>query len=765
MSSIVPIRRQDALDYHSGGRPGKIEVVATKPSMTQRDLSLAYSPGVAEPCREIARDRELVDTYTARRNLVAVITNGTAVLGLGNIGPYAAKPVMEGKAMLFKKFADIDVFDLEIDAENPDDFINTVARLEPTFGGINLEDIRAPECFYIEDELRKRMAIPVFHDDQHGTSIITGAALLNGCELAGKKLDEIKVICAGAGAAAVRCMELWVLLGVRRENILMFDKFGVIYQGRTHEMDPYKGAFAQPTDARTLEEAIRGRDVFIGLSVGNIVTPEMLKTMGDTPLILALANPDPEVSYDVAVAARPDAIVATGRSDFPNQVNNVLGFPYIFRGALDVRAQTINEEMKLAATRALAELARLDVPDRVMQAYGGNSFRFGREYIIPKPFDDRALLWVAPAVAQAAMDTGVARESLDLGEYRDRLERMLSPTRMVVRKIFAIAKSSPRRVVFPEGENEKIIKATGIVRDERIALPILLGREDLIRERALSLDVDLDGITIIDPTSWPKLEHYVDAYWAARRRKGITRHHAHKAVARERKLFSMLMVHLGDADGCVSGLTSSYAETIRPALQIIGMAPGYRRAAGMYMMLKGQQVLFCADTTVNQVLDVETLAELAIQSADAVSDLGIEPRVAMLSHSNFGSAQGEEPQRVAAAVALVKQRRPDLMIDGEMHADVALLPAMREEWSFSDLKGAANVLIFPSLSAGNIAYKLLAVFGGAEAIGPILLGMRKPVTVLQRNTNVDTIVNMAAITVATAVKRDVKQRVGRGGGV
>jgi malate dehydrogenase (oxaloacetate-decarboxylating)(NADP+) len=748
-------RRQDALDYHAQGRPGKIEVVPTKPSLTQRDLSLAYSPGVAEPCREIARDRDLVDKYTARSNLVAVITNGTAVLGLGDIGPYAAKPVMEGKAMLFKKFADIDVFDLEIDAKDPDAFVDTVARLEPSFGGINLEDVRAPECFYIEEKLRARLGIPVFHDDQHGTAIITGAALINACLVTGRRLEDVKVVCAGAGAAAVRCMELWVALGVRREHIVMLDKDGVVYKGRTHEMDPYKGAFAADTDARTLAEAMRGRDVFVGLSVGNIVDADMLRSMAPAPIIFALANPDPEVPYELAVSTRPDALVATGRSDYPNQVNNVLGYPYIFRGALDVRARAINEAMKLAATRALAELARTEVPDRVMQAYGLSELHFGREYIIPKPFDDRVLLWVAPAVARAAIESGVAREAIDLADYAERLEQRLSPTRMVMRKIYSIAKSEPRRVVFPEGENEKIIKAVGIVRDEKIARPILLGDEGAVRQAAARFDVDLEGITIVNPASWPDLERYVDAYWVARRRKGLTRYNAQKAVARERRVFGTLMVQLNDADGLVSGITSSYAETIRPALQIIGLAPGYRRAAGMYMIVKGAQVLFCADTTVNVDPDAETLADLAIQSADAVADLGIEPRVAMLSYSNF-VGKAPEPEKVARAVALAKRRRPDLMIDGEMQADIALLPEQREEWSFSDLKGPANVLIFPNLAAGNIAYKLLYAFGGAEAIGPILLGMRKPVTVLQRNSSVDTIVNMAAITVASAIHREAQ---------
>jgi malate dehydrogenase (oxaloacetate-decarboxylating)(NADP+) len=751
--SRPPIRKQDALDYHSQGRRGKIEVIATKPSVTQRDLALAYSPGVAEPCREIARDRDLVDRYTVRQNLVGVITNGTAVLGLGNIGPYASKPVMEGKGMLFKKFADIDVFDLEVDELDPDKFIDVVSRLEPTFGGINLEDIRAPDCFYIEETLRERMSIPVFHDDQHGTAIITGAALLNALELVGKKIDEVRVCCCGAGAAAVRCMELWVALGVRREHITMVDKWGVVYRGRVEEMDRYKGAFAQETEDRTLAEAIAGRDVFVGLSVGGVVTKEMLQTMTRAPLVFALANPDPEIDYETARATRPDAIVATGRSDFPNQVNNVLGYPYVFRGALDVRARTVNEAMKLAAVRAIAELAKVEVPDRVMAAYGLEQLKFGPEYIIPKPFDDRVLLWVAPAIAQAAMDTGVARDTIDLDAYREQLSKRVSPTRHTLRKIWAVARSGRKTVVFPEGESDAILRAAVIVRDEGIARPVLVGRASAILERAKELDLDLDGIELVFPPESPKLASYVDAYWTLRRRKGETRYSAEKKVSRERKVFGMMMVQQGDADGCVSGLTAAYAEVVRPALQIIGMAPGFKRAAGMYMLLKGANVLFCADTTVNVDPDAETLAEVAIQSADAVRDLGIEPKIAMLSYANFGSSDGVEPRKVSRAVELVKDRRPELMIDGEMQADVALNPLLRAEWSFTTLAGAANVLVFPSLSAGNIAYKLLTSFGGAEAVGPILLGMNKPVTVLQRNSDVDTIVSMAAITVAQSVRR------------
>jgi malate dehydrogenase (oxaloacetate-decarboxylating)(NADP+) len=745
------IRRQDALEYHSSGRPGKIEVIATKPCTTQRDLSLAYTPGVAEPCREIAKDPALVDTYTARGNLVGVVTNGTAVLGLGDIGPRAAKPVMEGKGLLFKRLADIDVFDLELDAQDPDRFIEAVATLEPTFAAINLEDIKAPECFYIEERLKQRMRIPIFHDDQHGTAIITSAALINACHLADKKLADINVLCCGAGAAAVRCMELWTKLGVRRERITMFDKFGIIYEGRTHEMDPYKGAFAVRTSIRTLEEAMVGKDVFVGLSAGGIVTGEMLLQMAERPIIFALANPDPEVPYEVAARARPDAIVATGRSDTPNQVNNVLGYPYIFRGALDVRARAINEEMKLAAAHALAELAREGVPESVVEAYGGEALRFGPHYIIPKPFDERALTWVAPAVAQAAIASGVAQQTIDIAEYREKLERRLSPSRQVMRKIFSLAKAKQAQIVFPEGEQDKILRAAQTVADEGICRPILLGRPDAIRARAAELDIDLSHATIISPAESNRIDAYVEAYWLKRRRKGLTRYAAQKALARERRLFGMMMVDSGDADGVVSGLTSSYPETIRPALQTIGLLPGVRRAAGMYMMLKGHDVLFCADTTVNISPDPDTLAEIAILTADAVRDLGIEPRIAMLSFANFGStAQEPGPRRIAEATALVKRLRPELMIDGEMQADVALVPALREEWSFSDLKGAANVLIFPNLDAGNIAYKLLSAFGGAQAVGPILLGMRRPVTVLQQNSSVDTIVHMAAITVATS---------------
>ncbi len=750
---VSPNRRKDALEYHSQGRPGKIEVIATKPSVTQRDLSLAYSPGVAEPCREIARDRDTVSLYTARANLVGVISNGTAVLGLGNIGPYAAKPVMEGKGMLFKKFADIDVFDLEIDELDPAAFVECVSRLEPTFGGINLEDIRAPECFWIEEELRRRMNIPVFHDDQHGTAIITGAALLNASELQGKSLGDLRVVCCGAGAAAVRCMELWVSLGVAREQIMMVDKWGVVYAGRTEEMDPYKGAFARETDCRTLAEAIVGTDVFIGLSAGNLVTEEMLHTMAKKPIIFALANPDPEIPYDVAARARPDAIVATGRSDFPNQTNNVLGFPGIFRGALDVRATTINEEMKLAATRAIASLAKADVPDRVVEAYGVQYLRFGPDYIIPKPFDERVVAWVAPAVAKAAQDTGVARISLDIVDYKEKLLQLNSPTRFILRKIFNIAKTQLQRIVFPEGENARVLKAVAIVRDEGLAEPILLGNPAEIQRVATEMDLDIDGIRVVDPESCPDLERYVQTYWELRRRKGVTLFGARKSVARERKLFGMLMVHLGDADGCVSGQTASYSETIRPALEVIGLAPGYTRAAGMYMMVKGQNVLFCADTTVNETPDANVLAEIAIQTANAVWDLGVKPRIAMLSYSNFGSATGEEPRRVAAATAIARKRRPDLMIDGEMQADVALEPWLRDEWSFANLDGVANVLVFPSLSAGNIAYKLLRSFGGADAVGPILLGMRRPVTVLQRNTDAEGIVSMVAITAASALRQ------------
>jgi malate dehydrogenase (oxaloacetate-decarboxylating)(NADP+) len=746
------IRKNDALEYHRAGRPGKIEVVATKPLVTQRDLSLAYSPGVAEPCLAIAEDPELAWEYTARGNLVAVATNGTAVLGLGNIGPLAGKPVMEGKACLFKKFADIDVFDLEVNARDSATFIETIAALEPTFGGINLEDLKAPECFEIEAGLRARMNIPVFHDDQHGTAIISGAALLNGVELCGKRLGDLKVVVTGAGASAIACANFYVSLGVPVGNITMVDSVGVIYAGRKDGMNPYKAKFARADDgARTRQDAIRGADVFLGLSKAGMCTPEMLKTMAPKPMIFALANPDPEISYPDAKAARPDAIVATGRSDFPNQVNNVLGFPYVFRGALDVRAKDINEDMKIAAARSLAALAHEPVPDSVSEAYGEESFRFGPDYVIPKPFDTRVLWWCAPAVAKAAMDSGVARLRIDLDEYRERLQRRMGGSQQtIMRRIINRAKSAPKRIVFPEGDNIKVLRACQIVLDEGIARPILLGNERRIRARAAELDLDLEGIKIVSPTDAPQHADYVRDFLELRCRKGVTAANAGTLVNR-RIYFGMMMVRRGDADGLVAGLTAPYPDTIRPALQVLGTRPDVRRATGMYMMLLKNDVKFFADATVNIDPDAETLADIAIQVADAVRTFEITPRIAMISFSNFGSAPTPESQKVAAAVEIVRRRRPELEIDGEVQADIAVEPEkMRELFPFSRLTEAANVLVFPSLAAGNAAYKVLAALGGATAIGPILLGVNKPVTVLPRDANVDTIVNMTAYTVARA---------------
>jgi malate dehydrogenase (oxaloacetate-decarboxylating)(NADP+) len=746
------VRKNDALEYHRAGRPGKLEVVPTKPLVTQRDLSLAYSPGVAEPCLEIADNPELGWEYTARGNLVAVVTNGTAVLGLGNIGPLAGKPVMEGKACLFKKFADIDVFDIELDAKETNRFIDACAALEPTFGGINLEDLKAPECFEIEAALKKRMQIPVFHDDQHGTAIISGAALLNGAEIFGKNIADLKVVVSGAGASAIACADFYVSLGVKLANITMIDSVGVIYEGRKEGMNVYKQKFARPDDgARTRADAIRGADVFLGLSKAGMCTGEMLKTMAKNPMVFALANPDPEISYPDAKAARPDALVATGRSDFPNQVNNVLGFPYVFRGALDVRAKEINEAMKVAAARSLAALAHEPVPDSVAEAYGAESFRFGTDYVIPKPFDTRVLWWCAPAVAQAAMDSGVARLKIDLDEYRERLKRRIGGAQhTIMSRIVQRAKSAPKRVVFPEGDNIKVLRACQIVLDEGIARPILLGQEKKIRARAVELDLDLDGVEIVHPPEAPAHAAYTQEFLDLRCRKGVTSANAARLVNR-RIYFGMMMVRRGDADGLVAGLTAPYPETIRPALQILGTRPDVRRASGMYMMLLKNDVKFFADATVNIDPDAETLADIAIQAADAVRSFEIVPRIAMISFSNFGSAPHPESHKVARAVEIVRHRRPDLEIDGEVQADIAVEPEkMRELFPFSRLTDEANVLVFPSLAAGNAAYKVLAALGGATAIGPILLGVNKPVTVLPRDANVDTIVSMTAYTVARA---------------
>ena len=747
----MKIRPEDALAYHASPPAGKIAVVPTKPCRTQRDLSLAYTPGVAVPCLEIEKDPSLAYKYTAKGNLVAVVTNGTAVLGLGNIGAAAGKPVMEGKGVLFKRFADIDVFDIELATEDPKEIIRTCQLLEPTFGGINLEDIKAPECFLIEEELRRTMRIPVFHDDQHGTAIISGAGLLNALELAGKRIEQVKVVFNGAGAAGISCAEHYVKLGVRRENILMCDTGGVLYKGRTKGMNPYKERFARETKARTLAEALRGADVFFGLSAGNVVTAEMVKGMAPDPVIFALANPDPEIPYDVARQARPDAIVATGRSDYPNQVNNVLGFPFIFRGALDVRATTINDAMKLAATHALAALAKEDVPDSVLRAYDVERMEFGRDYIIPKPFDPRILIWEASAVAQAAIESGVAQQPINIAEYREQLERRLGKAHEFMRIMVNKAQMHPKQVVFPEGEEDKILRACQILIDEKIAEPILLGDEKKIRDKIAELRLHLDDARIIDPTKSEWRERFTEEHSALRQRKGFTLHESAERVL-NRTVFGALMVRLGHADALIDGLTKHYPDAIRPALRIIGLRPGQRRAAGCYAMITQHgDIYLLADATVNIEPSSEDLAEIAILTADMARRFNVEPRVAMLSFSNFGSTRHPLADKVQRATEIVKRREPGLIVDGEMQADTAVSPEIIEQtYPFSTLRGGANVLIFPNLESGNIAYKLLARLGGAELIGPIIMGLAKPMHVLQRGAEVNDIVNMASIAVVDA---------------
>lgn len=744
------IRKQEALEYHSGGRRGKIEITPTKPTRTQRDLALAYSPGVAAPCLEIYADPENVFNYTIRGNLVAVVTNGTAVLGLGNIGPMAAKPVMEGKAVLFKRFADIDVFDLEVGSSDPDEMIRVVQALEPTFGGINLEDIKAPDCFYIEEKLRESMNIPVFHDDQHGTAIITAAALLNALEVADKDISKVRVVYNGAGAAGIACAELFADLGVRRENMIMCDSAGVIYKGREQGMNPYKARLASDTSLRTLADAMKGTDVFIGVSVAGVVTRKMVASMNERPIIMAMANPDPEITYEDAKAAQSDVIMATGRSDYPNMVNNVLGFPFIFRGALDVRARRFNEEMKIAAVHALANLAKRDVPDSVMRAYGIDRLRFGPEYIIPKPFDPRVLTWVSPAVAQAAMDSGVARIEIDMDEYRHQLASRLGRSREVMGGVIARAKKKTKRIVFPEGEEDKILRASQVLIDENIARPILLGRSDIIEARIKELDMELSGVSVVSPRAAPQFDRYVDELYKLRNRRGVTLSEARVLMA-DHNVFGSMMVNMGDADAMVAGLTQHYSSTIRPALQIIRTRPGTHKVAGVYMMIFKNDVKFFADTTVNIEPTAEDLAEIAIEAAEVARRFNVEPRVAMLSFSNFGSTHHPLTEKVRLATELVRKRAPALIVDGEMQADTAVVEEiLTETYPFSTLKSPANVLVFPTLDAGNIAYKLMQRLGGAEAIGPILTRLRKPVHVLQRGAEVDEIINMAAIAAVEA---------------
>jgi malate dehydrogenase (oxaloacetate-decarboxylating)(NADP+) len=753
------IRREDALAYHAQGRKGKIQVVPTKPTASQRDLSLAYSPGVAYPCKEIQSDPLLAYEYTAKGNLVAVISNGTAVLGLGNIGALAGKPVMEGKAVLFKRFADIDVFDLEVATTDPEELIRTVKLLEPTFGGINLEDIRAPDCFEIERRLKAEMSIPVFHDDQHGTAIISGAALLNALEVTGKRIGEVRIVFSGAGAAALSCANLYLQLGARRENIVLCDIAGVVYTGRREEMDPYKAEFAADTPMRTLAEALSGADVFIGLSVGGVVSGEMLLPMARDPVIFAMANPDPEVGYEEALKARPDAIVATGRSDYPNQVNNVLGFPFLFRGALDVRATDINDAMKLAAVRALAELAREDVPDAVLKAYGLEHLRFGRDYIIPKPLDYRVLLRLPPAVARAAMASGVARIPIsDFAAYHRRLETLISRRLELMHNLIDRAKRSPRRIVFPEGEHDKILRAAKILADDGIAHPILLARREVIAERLRALDLPESKLTIIHNETSDRFEDYARLFHERRRREGTTLEEARKRM-RTRNYFGTMMVETGDADGLISGLTQSYPDTIRPALQIIDTRDGVKRVSGAYILILEDRLFFLADTTVNIDPTPDELAEIALLTVDLARRFGVVPRVALLSFSNFGSNKHPSAQKVRQAVEIVSRLAPDLEVDGEMQADTAVFESiLQESYSWSRLREPANILIFPELQSANIAYKLIWRLARAEAIGPILLGLDKPVHVLQGGLEVSDIVNMTAICVVDAQEREARVR-------
>ncbi|WP_121201626.1 NADP-dependent malic enzyme [Mucilaginibacter gracilis] len=751
-------RKLDALEYHSKGRPGKIQVVPTKPTNTQRDLSLAYSPGVAEPCLRIAENKDDVYKYTAKGNLVAVISNGTAVLGLGNIGPEAGKPVMEGKGLLFKIYADIDVFDLEVDCTDVDQFVKIVKALEPTFGGINLEDISAPTCFEIERRLKAEMNIPVMHDDQHGTAIISSAALINACELQGKKLDKIKLVVNGAGAAAVSCSMLYVSLGVKKENLVMFDINGVIHPGRT-DLDDMRMAFATTrTDVQTLADAMKGADVFIGLSAGNVVTPDMLKVMAKNPIVFAMANPNPEIAYDIAVATRKDIIMATGRSDYPNQVNNVLGFPYIFRGALDVRATTINEAMKIAAVYAIAGIAKKTVPEEVNLAYNARNLHFDREYIIPKPMDGRLITEVSSAVAKAAMESGVARKQItDWDAYAEELKARLGVDNKILRNLTNKAKSGTKRVVFAEADNYKILKSAQIVIDEGIAVPILLGNVDRIRQIMLENDLQLGDVEIIDPRqdTGERACKYADYLFNKRQRRGVTLYEA-KKLMRDRNYYGACMVQFGEADALISGLTKNYVPTIKPALQIIGTEPGVAKVAGMYMMITKKGPVFFGDTTVNVSPTAQDLVDITVLIERSVKKFNIKPRVALLSYSNFGSNEGIIPERTREAVSMLHEQYPDMVVDGEMQANFAINPTLLEDnFSFSTLVGEpANTLIFPNLESGNIAYKLLQELGGAEAVGPILLGMKKSVHVLQLGSSVREIVNMVTIAVVDAQEKE-----------
>lgn len=747
-------KKKQALDYHANGRPGKIEVISSKPTSTQRDLSLAYSPGVAEPCLEIANNPDDVYKYTTKGNLVAVISNGTAVLGLGNIGPEASKPVMEGKGVLFKIFADIDVFDIEVDATDIDKFVETVQAISPTFGGINLEDIKAPECFEIENRLKESLKIPIMHDDQHGTAIITGAALLNALEISGKNIGEVRVLFNGAGASAISCAKLYLQLGVKKENLMMCDSTGVISTSRL-DLDSQKQFFAVDTSRKTLTEAFVDIDVFVGLSKGNIVNQDMIRSMARNPIVFALANPDPEIPYQDAIAAREDIILATGRSDFPNQVNNVLGFPFIFRGALDVRATTINEEMKLAAVYAIADLAKQPVPDQVNMAYNIANLQFGREYIIPKPVDPRLITYVAPAVAKAAMDSGVAKNPIaDMEAYKQELIKRMGLDNTLMDRLTSRAKTNPKRVVFAEADNYKILKAAQVVYNEGIGIPILLGDKNRIKEICDEFMLNMEGVEIIDPrdSSNEKLRYeFADIFYDVRKRRGLTLFEA-KKMMRERNYFGSMMVRTGAADALISGLTRKYPATVKPALQVIGIRKGVSRVAGLYIIMTKNGPVFFSDTTVNINPTAEELVDITILTAEAVSNLNIVPKIALLSYANFGSAEGADAIKMREVARILHERRPDLIVDGELQANFAMNNNMlKEQFPFSCLvDNKVNTLIFPNLAAGNIAYKLMQELAGAEAIGPLLLGMKKPVHILQLGSSVREIVNMVTLAVVDA---------------
>ncbi|MBI5266436.1 MAG: NADP-dependent malic enzyme [candidate division Zixibacteria bacterium] len=744
------ITKQQALDYHSRGKPGKVEVNPTKPCVTQLDLSLAYTPGVAQPCLEIHANPADAYKYTAKGNLVAVISNGTAVLGLGNIGALAGKPVMEGKGVLFKRFADIDVFDIELNTEDTQEVIRTCQILEPTFGGINLEDIAAPACFEIEETLKATMKIPVFHDDQHGTAIISAAALLNALEIVKKDIGKVRVVFCGAGAAGIACAKLYCSLGVKHENLVMVDSKGVMYEGRGDKYNKYKQEFVRKTDRHTLAEAMKDADVFVGVSVKDMVTKDMVKSMAKDPIIFAMANPDPEIMYPDALDARKDVIMATGRSDFPNQVNNVLGFPFIFRGALDAAATAINEEMKIAAVMALARLAKADVPEEVARAYGVETFKFGREYIIPKPFDQRILVWESSAVAEAAMKSGVAQRKLDLDEYKRQLERRVGTGRVIMSVLWDKAQKNPKTIVFPEGNSRRILRAARAALEEGIARPIVIGEPDEVRRIAKEWDIELDGIKIIDPETSDRRQAYAERYFQKRQRHGMTHDKAFHVMG-DRTHFGIMMLEMGDCDAVLSGVTSEYPTTIRPALEIIPLEEGMTRVSGLFAMIKGDQVYMFADTTVNIDPSPEELAEIAVCAARVARRFNIEPRVAMLSFSNFGSAKYPESVKVAKATAILKKKAPNLICDGEMQLDTAVMPEyMQRHFPFSSLKEPANVFIFPDLNSGNIAYKLAQRIGGLHAVGPILMGLSKPVHVLHRTLEVNEIVDMAAIAVVDA---------------